>query len=268
LAINLATALGAVAPSVLVDLDCASPCVAAYLNRDPSRNVCTLAHAVREDPHSWSTALQQELQPLHARSPSAMVLCGLPKRELRPSVTPAVMERLIEELARRYDYVVIDVGAELLGMDAPAVVHRAALGVAQQILLVTGCDLVSLWHARTALSQFERTLAIDRERVSLIANRHDARHHHSAAEIGWHLGTGVAMAIPNDYGALQRAVAGQYPAVLDPTSRAGRTLLQLAERIHNRVRLPAVDHGSTARTGWRSALPAAVASVLRPGSAT
>ena len=46
-----------------------------------------------------------------SRSPSAVVLCGLPKRELRPTITAPVMERLVEELARRYRYVVLDIGS-------------------------------------------------------------------------------------------------------------------------------------------------------------
>jgi Flp pilus assembly CpaE family ATPase len=269
LAINLATALGAVAPTALVDLDCASPCVAAYLNRDPSRNVVTLAHAVREDPRGWGRALEQELQPLHARSPLAVVLCGLPKRELRPSVTQSVMQRLVDELGRRYRYVVVDMGAELLGLDAPAIVHRAALATAQHVLLVTASDLVSLWHARTALAQFERNLGVDRERVSLVINRHDARYHHSQAEIEWHLGATAALLIPNDYSALQRAVAQQTPAVLDASSRAGRAILQLAERIHqDRVRLPAAEVEPRSRSRWQMALPAGLASVVRWGGSS
>ena len=99
LAINLAVALGAIVPTVLVDVDCCSPTVSAYLNRDPSRNVCTLAHAVRDDPHGWPYGLQEELQPLHPRSPYGRVLCGLPRRETRASLTPAVMEQLLVPVA-------------------------------------------------------------------------------------------------------------------------------------------------------------------------
>jgi septum formation inhibitor-activating ATPase MinD len=268
-AINLAAALGAVAPTVLVDADCASPCVAAYLNRDPSRNVCTLAHAVREDPHSWGPALEQELQPLHSASPSALVLCGLPKRELRPTLTTAVMERLMDELARRYRYVVLDVGSELLGMDAPAAAHRAALGTAQHVLVVTAADLVSLWHGRIALGQLERHMAIGGEQVSLIINRHDARYHHAPADIEWHLGTPAVLTVPNDYAALQRAMADNYPVVADSGSRAGRALITLAERIHHgRVRLPAPQPNPKRRSGRRVALPAGLASALRWGSST
>ncbi len=265
-AINLATALGAVAPTALVDLDCTSPSVAAYLNRDPSRNVVTLAHAVRESPRAWGHALEQELQPLHARSPSGVLLCGLPKRELRSSLTPAVVEQLIAELGRRNRYVIVDVGAELLGADAPAAIHRAAVLLAQHVLVVTGSDLVSLWHARIVLGQLERHFGFDRERMSLIVNRHDRRFHHALDEIEWHLGAAAAQVIPQDYAGLQKAIAEQTAVVADPTSRAARAILELAERIHQgRVRLPAGEPG-VPRPRWRSALSAGVASAVRWGS--
>jgi hypothetical protein len=79
-AINLATALGAAEPTLLAELDLCSPTIAAYLDADPSRNICTLAHTVREDPHTWSSALADELQPLTPSSRAAVVLCGPPRR--------------------------------------------------------------------------------------------------------------------------------------------------------------------------------------------
>ena len=122
-AINLAAALGAAAPTVLLEADLCAPTVAAFLDRDPSRNLCTLTHAVREDPHAWAPALADELQPLCSPSPQALVLCGLPKREMRFSIAPAFMERLITELAAHYRYVVIDVGPDWLGPDVAAANH-------------------------------------------------------------------------------------------------------------------------------------------------
>ncbi|HEY2596676.1 MAG TPA: hypothetical protein VGK33_22510, partial [Chloroflexota bacterium] len=127
LAINLATALGAAAPTVLVELDLSAPAVAAYLDADPSRNVCTLAHAVRDDPHLWGPALGDELQPLGTGSTHALLLCGPPKREMRTSLGPALAERLIEELAQRFQWVILDVGSELIGIETTAATQRAAL---------------------------------------------------------------------------------------------------------------------------------------------
>jgi len=270
-AINLAAALGAAAPTVLVEADLCAPALAAYLDRDPSRNLCTLAHAVREEPRAWSQALADELQPLARQSPLGLVLCGPPKREMRTSIAPAFLERLLVELAQRYRYVIVDVGTDLLGMEAAAANHRAALASARQVVMVSASDLVGLWHARTALDQFERHLGIDRRSVSLVLNRHDSRYHHGSSEVAWHLGAPIAAVVPFDHPASQRAIAEQRPLVVDPTSRASRALIGLAERVHeDKLRLAAEPAGrATPRHNWwRRVLPQARSRPpLRPVSA-
>jgi Flp pilus assembly CpaE family ATPase len=249
-AINLATALGAAAPTVLVELDLCAPALAAYLDADPSRNVCTLAHAVRDDPHLWGPALGDELQPLRSGAGQAFLLCGPPKREMRTSLGPALVERLIDELAQRFQWVILDVGPELIGIETAPATHRAALARADHLLLVGAADFVGVWHARTALEQVERLLSIERRRVNVILNRHDARYHHSRQEVEWHLRAPVVSVIPFDHAGLQRATLEQRPAVLDSTSRAGRALLSLAEGMHDgKLRLP-VPAASDSRGGW------------------
>jgi Flp pilus assembly CpaE family ATPase len=258
-AINLATALGAAAPTVLVEADLSSPALAAYLDRDPSRNLCTLAHAVRDEPRAWGPALADELQPLARQSPQAVVLCGPPKREMRTSIAPAFLERLLVELAHRYRYVVVDVGADLLGMESAAANHRAVLASARHVLAVSASDLVGLWHARTVLDQLERQLGIDRRSVGLVLNRHDSRYHHGQSEVEWHLGAPIAAVVPYDHQASQRAILEQRPLVVDPTSRASRALISLAERMHaDKLHLsgePARQERS--ETWWRRVLPRA-----------
>src|SRR5207253_3845910 len=161
-AINLAAALGVGGTTVLVEADFCAPSIAAYLDRDPTRNVCTLSHAVRDDSRLWSVVLAEELQPFGPSNVSAVVLCGPPKREMRSTIAPNLTERLIDELARRFRWVVLDVGPEVLGMDLAAANHRAALARTQHVLMVTGADLVGLWHTRAALDQLERSLGIER----------------------------------------------------------------------------------------------------------
>jgi Mrp family chromosome partitioning ATPase len=251
-AIGLAAALGAATPTVLVEADLCAPSIAAYLDRDPSRNVCTLAHAVREDARLWGPALADELQPLGPHSATAVVLCGPPKREMRGSVAPAMIERLIDELARRYRWVILDVGPELLGIDVAAADHRAALSRAQHVLLVCAADLVGLWHARTALDQLERLVGIERRRVNLILNRHDLRFHHTRQEVEWHLGAPVVSVVPFDHAAAQRAIAEQRPLALDSSSRAARALVSLAERLNEgKLRVPSPPDGRSRSAWWR-----------------
>jgi Flp pilus assembly CpaE family ATPase len=256
-AINLATALGAAAPTVLVEADLCAPAFAAYLDRDPSRNVCTLAHAVRDEPRAWGPALADELQPLARQSPQAMVLCGPPKREMRTSIAPAFLERLLVELSHRYRYVVVDVGPDLLGMESAAANHRAALASAGHVLVVSASDLVGLWHARTALDQFERQLGIDRRSVHLVLNRHDPRYHHAQSEVEWHLGAPITAVVPFDHHASQRAMSEQRPLVVDPTSRASRALISLAEHVHDdKLRLSAEPvRRIRPESWWRRVLP-------------
>jgi MinD-like ATPase involved in chromosome partitioning or flagellar assembly len=231
--------------------------MAAYLDLDPTRNVCTLAHAVRDDPHLWDIALRDELQPLGPAGVSTVVLCGPPKREMRGNISPALVESLHAELAGRFRWIVLDVGPELLGMENGAAVHRAALTRATEVLLVSAADLVGLWHARAALGQLERLVGLERGRARLVLNRHDARFHHARQEVEWHLGVPTAAVVPFDHAAMQRAISEQEPAVLDPTSRAGRALLRLAEALNEHgLRLPSPLPGETGRPlpWWRRVL--------------
>jgi Mrp family chromosome partitioning ATPase len=229
-AVSLAAALGAVAPTILIDADLAGPSIAAWLDADPTRNISMLVHAEPETSRDWDRAIAQEVQPLHPRSPHGVVLCGVPKPEMRSLIPIRFFERLLGEFRQRYRYVILDVGAEFL--DAEVALHRTALAQAQQILLVGSADLVGLWHTRTALSLLQNQLALGPERIALIVNQHDRRYHHSRAEIEWALGLPTAAVVPYDHDSAQRALAAQHPLVLEGRRRAGRVLVDLAERVH------------------------------------
>jgi MinD-like ATPase involved in chromosome partitioning or flagellar assembly len=229
-AINLAAALGAVVPTVLVDADLAGPSVAAHLDADPTRNLYMVAHAEPDAAWEWDRAIQAEVQPLErTRSPYADILCGVPKPDMRGRITRRFIERLVQALQRRYRYVILDTGGELVGPEGT--VHRAALGLAQQVLLVCSSDLVGLWRARTTLGLLQSHLQISTDRVALVVNRHDPRFHHGRTEIEWALGASTASIVPYDHLGMERAVAAQRPAIAG-RSTAGKALLDLAERIH------------------------------------
>lgn len=248
-ALNLAAALGAVAPTVLVDADLSGPSVAAYLDLDPTRNLSMLAYAEPETPREWERAIDRESQPLGFRSPHGSVICGIPKPEMRAGLSPRFFERLVGELQLRYRYIILDIGADLLG--AEAAVHRVALGIARQILLVASADLAGLWHARTALGLLKNHLQIGSDRVALTINRHDRRYHHGRGEIEWALGVPTAAVLPYDHGGAQRALMTQRPVVLNGRSRLGRALLDLAERVYGgRIVLPP-EPASNGRWRWR-----------------
>lgn len=236
-ALNLAVALGAVAPTVLVDADAAGPSLAAYLDLDPTRNLFMLAHADPRSPRDWDQAIAAETQTIGRH---AVAVCGLPKPAMRAAVSAHFIEQLLSELGQRYRFVILDIGADLLGAEAG--LHRLALGASQQVIFVASADLVGLWHARVGLNLLDRSLSIEPERVALVINRYDRRYHHSRGEIEWALDRPIAAIVPEDPGHVQRAILAQSPVVIDRRSHAGRSLLDLAERIHGgRIVLPRED---------------------------
>ena len=239
-AINLAAALGAVAPTVCVDAS-RTPSVAAYLDADPLKSLYMLAHADPQTAREWEQALTQELQPLHRRSTQGAILAGVPKPEMWGGVRGDFTVRLLAELRQRFRYVVLDVGHR--PPDADPGLWGASVQGADQVLFVTATDLVGTWRAQTALGALGQERPLRRPdggaAVALVLNRHDRRHHHTRAEIEWALNLAAGAVVPFDHGATERAIAAQRPLVLDDRSRAGRALVALAERVHSgRVVLP------------------------------
>ncbi|MCC7368818.1 MAG: hypothetical protein IT306_10370 [Chloroflexi bacterium] len=251
-ALGVAAGLGTIAPTVLVEADATAPSVAAYLDLDPSRNAFMLAHADPVTPQDWEETLAQELQPLdRARSPHAVVLCGVPKPEMRGALRPAFVAQLLDELGRRYRYVVVDLGPDPLGTERSLGVPT--LDRAEAILVVTGAELVGLHRARGLLATLRARPGPDR--LALVVNRHDPKRHHARREIEWALETPAAAMIPYDWGGVQRAAAAQRPVVLEGRGGAAQALLELAGRVHGRrLRLPP-DPERPARWAWAARRP-------------
>lgn len=247
-ALNVAVALGAVGPTVLVDADLTAPSLAAFLDADPTRNLYMLAHAEPETPSDWERAIDRETQPLGLHGAGTAVLCGVPKPNMCPAVSPRFFEQLVTELQARYRYVILDVGAEL--MSADAAVHRVAVGAAQQILLIAGANLVGLAHAWNALDGLKNRLGVSVDRVELIINGHDRRYHHDVTEIEWALGLVAAAVIPYDHDGVERALLAQRPLVLDRRSRAARALLDLAACLHGTSTGQAPKASDGRGVGW------------------
>ena len=265
LAVGLAAALGAVAPTILVDADTTAPGVAAAIDANPTRNISMLAHAGPQGAGAWDRAIHDEIQPIGPRSPEGWVLCGLPKPEMRGGVAGAFFEQLIAELRGRYRFVVLDVGAELLG--GGGTLHRLALSSADLVLVVAAADMIGLLHARRALATMRAHVRVPQERLGLVVNRHHGRYHHGRTEVEWALEVPAAAVVPHDFDGVQRALAAQLPVVLAGRSRAGGAILDLAERIcRGRIVLPAPDE--SARQGpaaWLVARLKAALAAATPG---
>jgi MinD-like ATPase involved in chromosome partitioning or flagellar assembly len=265
-ALNLAAALGAVASTVLVDLDVAGPSVAALLDADPTRNLYMIAHEEPEANWEWDRVIQGEVQPLHRRSPHAVVLCGVPKPDMRTRLSRPFLERLLASLEHRYEFVILDVGTELLGAEGS--LHRAALALSQQVLVVCATDVVGLWRARVALELLDTHVQISPSRVALVLNKYDPRHHHARGEIEFALGRPAAAIVPFDHRGVERALAARHPVVLETHSRAARALLDFAERVHGgKVVLPPEPDRAGGRAWFRWAPRRTPRAQATPGAA-
>jgi len=238
-ALALATALGAVAPTLLIDADLAGPSVAAHLDADPSRNLYMLAGAAPRAAGEWEKALAAELQPLGTEAPRALVLCGVPSVGRGGQVTPQFLGRALDVLGRRFRHIVLDVGADLAGGDGAAALHRAAVTLADHALLVGSGEIPGLRRQLDAFAYLLEELRVERHRIALVVNRHDRLTDHPQAEIERAFDRPLAALIPADHRAMKRALAAQHSVVLERRSKAATALLALAARAHGAGLAPA-----------------------------
>jgi septum formation inhibitor-activating ATPase MinD len=236
LAANLALALGLVAPTVAVDADLQCPALAPALDGDVTRNLAALAHADPDQPAAWDRALAREGQPLHARCPQGVLLCGLPKPEQRAAISRAFAERLLAALRERFAYVLLDAGSDVLIPDSG--LHRAALLAADDLLVVVRADPLGVAAARSVLGLWERQLQLPEERMALVVSGYDRRCHPTPATIAWHLHLPVAAVLPEEHVTLHQAQLRRQPALFTG-GRYAAALLAFADRLcGGELRLP------------------------------
>ncbi len=189
IAIALAALLGEHGPGVvLLDADLRGGNVAAYLDLDPRRGLVGLAAA--------GGRLDRELQ----EGPGCSVLAGVERPELAAGLAGGALSGVTSALRERFETVVVDLGAP-----PPAGLLRAA----DELLLVTGPDLVAIWNARTALPAIREEAGSALPRA--VVNRREGREHYPAGEVGRALGMAVLGVVREERESARRAVARQIP---------------------------------------------------------
>jgi Flp pilus assembly CpaE family ATPase len=236
LAAGLTVALSRTAPAVLVDLDLVRPTQALALDLNPARNLSMVLHEAgdRDDPRVWARLLESELQPLDPSVPQAVVLAGAPGPVLAASVGSESVHRVLRQLARYARYVVADVGSELDRSAPVADAHRSALEAADRVLVVARADLVGLRRTAHLLDYLRAVIDHHEDRLALVLNQHQPRHHHDAVEVARALQTPVAAVIPDDPQGVQAALAAQRPLLTSGRGRRGsaaRSLMDLSRAI-------------------------------------
>jgi MinD-like ATPase involved in chromosome partitioning or flagellar assembly len=229
LATSCAAILASAAPVVLVDLDPTAAAVAVHLeDGQQGRARSSLADLLSADPDSheaWQRELERALQPLGVYAKHGQVLCGLPRRRQRSSVSAAFVERLVAELRTRFAFVVLDVGTE---PPADSQITAAALRAADQILVVSTPDPPGLHRAGAAVR--DAASLLDQQRAALVLNRYDQRVHTDLRKVDCEIGLPIVSLVPEDTRTVQRALMAGHPAVCEPSSRIRQPLLDLMDR--------------------------------------
>jgi MinD-like ATPase involved in chromosome partitioning or flagellar assembly len=211
IAIALAALLAAEGSSVvLVDADLRGGNVAPYLDLDPRRGV--VGYAASGD------GLEEELQDC----PGFPVLAGLERPELAEGLREETLGAAVAALRERFERVVVDLGAPP---------ERSLLHVADELLLVTGADLVSVWNARVGLRGLGERISAGS--LAAVVNRREGREHYGREEIERALGIPVLGVVREDRKAARRATVKQLP-LSDAGGRASRDLRKLIAALGSR----------------------------------
>jgi Flp pilus assembly CpaE family ATPase len=246
LALNLATLLGRVAPTALVDADLGAPVLASRLGANTNRNLVTVAHMAPASPDEWSNALSRDLQPICRDNTSqSLLLAGLPRTD--SELRDGFLDGLLEALRARFDYVVCDTGVRWLDGDR---ITRAAIQMANTALLVTSPETAAVPRARHVLDALRRH--VGEVKTGIVVNQHRARKDFFPWEYEFAFGEPLSAVLPFDPQACWRAVEQRRPVVLvERRSPLTKSLLELARRLYGgQIELPRPTSAER-RSSWQ-----------------
>ena len=196
--------------TVLLDADLRGGNVAPYLDLDPRRGLVGLASPGYE--------LADELQV----SAGFAVVAGVERPQLAAGLSEGALAGAVAALRARFETVVVDLAPVQPGLLRPG----------DELLLVTGADLVSLWNARTALPAIREHAggAV----LTAAVNRREGRSHYGAPEVAPALALPVSGVVREEGESARRAVSEQIPLV-QAGGRAATDLRALAAGLGARV---------------------------------
>ena len=220
LATNLAVSLASETNSrvALVDLDLQFGDVGVMLNLDHSRSITDVVDA--------GEGLDADvLAEILAKGPKDVrVLLAPISPELADLVTTEHIRRVMVELRRDFDYVVVDLPCHL------AEFNLEVIEMATRILVVTALTIPAIKDAKLSLKVLE-SLHVDPEAILLVVNRSDSHSDFNREAIEQNLGQAVAVQLPFDARTVGDAVTRGTPFVVQAPevdlSRAIRELVGL-----------------------------------------
>lgn len=137
-------------------------------------------------------------------------------------VGPDQVRRILQFLRNHYDYVVVDTTNSF----SPATI--ACLEQAGEVFLITTADLPSLRNVQRMLPMLRRVLPDAAAQLRLLVNRHSSTSEIATADIAKALDLAPFGTLANDYEAVLQSLTQGKPVVLNPRSKFGRDIEQLA----------------------------------------
>jgi pilus assembly protein CpaE len=221
IAVNLAVALQQKPDTavVIVDASLQFGDVGVLLNLQPTRNISDLSQSIDDlDPDSLNTVAMA-----HTSGVKALLAPAHP--EHADLVQPEHLKRILDELARQYDFVVVDTATVINEM------ILTALDRADRIVLVATPDIPSIKNARLF---FEVTDALNYEssKIMLVLNKMDKRSGITAQMIEENVKHPVSGQIPLDEALVLNSINRGVPFMVDSrTKPIAQAMQQFADRI-------------------------------------
>ncbi len=229
LAVNLAVALQQRSEgnrTILVDASLQFGDVGVFLNLPPNRNITDLCATIEDlDPDSIDTSAV-------AHASGIKALLAPPRPEMADLVNPDYLKRILEELRRQYDYVVVDT-ATIVNDTV-----LTALDLADRIVLVATPDIPSIKNARLFF-EITDALSYPPNKIMLVINKVDRRSGITAQMIEDNIKHQVVGQIPLDEMLVLTSINRGVPIMVDQRAKPiGQAIQQFSERVAAEFRRP------------------------------
>jgi len=218
LATNLAVAMSVEAKQkqrvAIVDFDVLLGDVAIMLDVTPERTVADLVPLIDKlDPELLRSFL-------HVHSSGVKVLCAPTRVEDRETLNPDRVRRILDVLARTFDYVIIDLPRTF---DDRVV---TALDMASLVLLVANYDVPCLKSTKVCLDTL-RSWRYTEEKLKLVINHANRTNGFAPGEAEGALDYPVFWKVPSDFAVANTSNHGKPFVQAQPTSKIAQNLTGL-----------------------------------------
>jgi pilus assembly protein CpaE len=221
IATNLAVALASEtgAKVALLDLDLQFGDVGVMLNLDHSRSITDAVDA--------GESLDQEvMEAILATGPAGIrVLLAPISPELADLVSAEHIRRVMHELRRDFDYVVVDTSSHLADF------NLEVIEMATRVLVVTSLTIPAIKDAKLSLKVLE-SINVEASSILLVVNRSDSHSDFNREAIEQNLGHAVAVQLPFDPRVVGDAVTRGAPFVeTAPEADVSRAVSELVSLV-------------------------------------